>query len=138
MRYIISILATAALALTACTGNGGSGDGNATRDIPVDTTTPDVATVADLVHDRPVLIDFYATWCGPCKQQSPIIDRLEAKYPQVEFRRIDVDRNEQLARSADVSAIPTIMLVTPDGVARIFVGLQSYDTLDAALAQLIK
>ena len=133
MNHFHCLLSVAVLLLaTACT----SDNNKVAQTTPIDVTTPDVTTVADLVHNRPVVVDFYATWCGPCKQQSPIIDRLEAVYPQIEFRRIDVDQNERLARSADVSAIPTILFVTKDGIQQRFVGLQSYETLDAALKQL--
>ena len=61
--------------------------------------------------DRPVLVDFYADWCGPCKAIAPIVAELAGEYSgQVEVRKIDVDENASLASRFGVRSIPTLIL----------------------------
>jgi thioredoxin 1 len=61
--------------------------------------------------DTPVLIDFYADWCGPCKQFSPIIQDVKNEMGElIRVIKIDVDRNEALARKLDIMSIPTVVI----------------------------
>ena len=61
--------------------------------------------------DRPVLVDFYADWCGPCKAIAPVVAELAGEYAgQVEVRKIDVDENASLASRFGVRSIPTLIL----------------------------
>ena len=55
-----------------------------------------------------MLVDFYATWCGPCQMLSPILEELEKENKELTIVKIDVDKNETLARSHGVMSIPTI------------------------------
>ena len=57
-----------------------------------------------------VLMDFYAEWCGPCKMMEPIIDELKVKHPEVKIKRIDIDKDTELAEQYGVSAIPCFVL----------------------------
>lgn len=61
-------------------------------------------------NDRLILVDFYATWCGPCKRMAPIIKELEAEYPNVDFYKIDVDKNK-VDDALGVSAMPTYLFI---------------------------
>ncbi|KAK6204380.1 thioredoxin [Scheffersomyces amazonensis] len=58
--------------------------------------------------DKVTVIDFYATWCGPCKAIEPVIDALAERVPEVGFGRVDVDQAQDIAQEYGVTAMPTI------------------------------
>ena len=65
-----------------------------------------------LAEGKPVVIDFWAEWCGPCKKLSPVIDELAEEYDGVvDIRKCDVEENVEVASKFGVMAIPTIVLV---------------------------
>ena len=63
-----------------------------------------------LKSDKPVFVDFYATWCGPCKMMSPILEQLSEEKQDVKFAKIDVDDAERLAILYGISSIPCMIL----------------------------
>ena len=65
--------------------------------------------------DGIVLVDFWATWCGPCRQFGPIFEEASEKHPDIVFGKIDTDDQQQLAMAAQITSIPTLM-VFRDGI----------------------
>ena len=61
--------------------------------------------------EKTVLIDFFATWCGPCKMLAPVLEAVAPHYPDVEFVKIDVDGEPALAGQFGVQVIPTLVVV---------------------------
>ena len=64
--------------------------------------------------DRPVFVDFWAPWCGPCRMVGPFIDELAEEMPNVKFVKIDIDKNTEVAAKLGVMSIPN-MIVFKDG-----------------------
>ena len=64
-----------------------------------------------LNSDKKVLVDFYATWCGPCKIISPIIEEVAKENPEVKFVKVDIDANNELAEKYEVVYIPTLVVI---------------------------
>ena len=61
--------------------------------------------------DKPVLVDFFATWCGPCKMMPPILEQVNQQLgSQVRIIKIDVDKNQQLASELNISSVPTLAI----------------------------
>jgi thioredoxin len=71
-----------------------------------------------VTDERPVLVDFYAEWCGPCKKMEPFLDEIaEENSATVKVVRIDVDRHFGIAGAMEVDALPTLMLIKDNAVA---------------------
>ena len=80
--------------------------------------------------DLPVIIDFYADWCGPCKMMSPVIDEIAEKYNgKVKVGKVDVDKESELASKFGVMSIPTIVIIKNGEVSKTFVGVQSKENI---------
>lgn len=86
----------------------------------------------------PVLADFFAEWCGPCKMQAPMIEELEKEYQgKVKIVKIDVDANQQTATTQQVMSIPTLVFFKNGQPVERLIGLQSKNLLKEKLNNLI-
>lgn len=75
-----------------------------------------------LESDKPVLVDFYADWCGPCKMTGPIIDELSDEMKDVSFVKVNVDENQEIAGQYSVFSIPTFIVFKGGKAVHQFVG----------------
>lgn len=84
----------------------------------------------DYTGVTPVIIDFYATWCGPCQTLSPMLQRLAREYEgKLKVIKVDVDKNRALAEAARIQSIPILFFITRDGQIERQVGLLPYPEL---------
>ncbi len=90
-------------------------------------------------QDKPVLLDFYADWCGPCQALLPTVERLAEKYKEdFVVRKINVDKNPQLAQQFKVRSIPALFILKDKQIQEKLVGMQSEQALDKLIqAQLL-
>ena len=87
----------------------------------------------------PVVIDFFATWCGPCKAFAPSLDRLAAEYVgRIKVLKVDVDKNEAMARAANIRSVPTLFFIDMDGNIERHMGAIPYDTLKVKAEELVR
>lgn len=78
----------------------------------------------------PVIIDFYATWCNPCRMLAPLLEKLAAEYEgRVKVLKVDVDKNQALAAAANIRSIPTLFFIDKEGNIERCVGGMSYPDL---------
>ncbi|MBQ8600226.1 MAG: thioredoxin [Clostridia bacterium] len=95
-------------------------------------TTADFETVT---KEGTVLLDFFATWCGPCKMVAPILDQLAEEYPDKTICKIDVDKEQALAQQFGVMSIPTLILMKDGIIIDKMVGAGSKKKLEEFLNQ---
>ncbi|MDG5778788.1 thioredoxin family protein [Haloarculaceae archaeon H-GB2-1] len=79
------------------------------------------------------LLDFYADWCGPCKTQDPILEDLEEEWDSVDFEKVNVDEEQDVANEYQVRSLPTLIVENDDGIVDRFVGVTQAEDLAAAL-----
>ena len=86
----------------------------------------------------PVLVDFWAEWCGPCKMIAPLLDELAGEYAgKVKVGKVNIDEQQNLAAQYGIRAIPTLLLVKNGQVAEQMVGAKSKGALKASLDKAI-
>jgi thioredoxin 1 len=78
------------------------------------------------------LKDFYADWCGPCKTQDPILDDLAEEWADVEFEKVNVDEQQDVANEYQVRSLPTLVIENDDGIVERFVGVTQAEDIEAA------
>jgi thioredoxin 1 len=71
-----------------------------------------------------LLVDFYATWCGPCKMLIPRLELLETQYPNVKFVKLDVDQNREFAMDMGLRSVPTVQIFNGETLINTSAGVQ--------------
>lgn len=91
-----------------------------------------------LSSEQPVLVDFWAEWCMPCKILGPTIDELADQYEgKAVVGKVDIDDNQEIAVKFGISAIPTVILFHKGEITKKFVGLTNKDDFAAALDAIV-
>ena len=83
--------------------------------------------------DRPVLLDFWANWCGPCRMVGPVVEEIARERPDVKVGKIDVDEQRELAAAFQIMSIPTLVVMQDGKVTQQVVGLRPKEQILAML-----
>ncbi|MDF1809362.1 MAG: thioredoxin [Phycisphaerales bacterium] len=90
-----------------------------------------------LSSDKPVLVDFWAEWCMPCKILAPTIDDVaDSNTDSLKVGKVDTDANREISMKYGISAIPTVIIFKGGEIAKKFVGLTKKEDIEAALSEL--
>ena len=149
-----AIYRTAALAAMVCASLVACGNAGAKNDKKTDDSKKAVVELnseqfnakvydmnkEDLVYlgDKPAIVDFTATWCGPCQRIAPILEELAKEYEgQIVIYKVDVDKNKPLARSFNVSSIPAVMFIPVGGEPVMTVGSRDKEKFQSEIETLL-
>lgn len=141
------------LVATACAGNKEKANDPSTADSK-DEAKVTALTKADFtkqVYDyeanpkewkfegsRPAIIDFYATWCGPCKVIAPILENLAQEYAgKIDVYKVDVDKEPELATTFGITGIPALLLIPMKGEPKMQQGLMTKEQLEKAIQEFL-
>jgi len=105
-----------------------------------DITITDTNFTSEVIKsDKPVLVDFWAIWCGPCQAQGPIIEEVARQLAgKVKVGKLNVDENPQMSQKYSIMSIPTLMIFKNGTMVKQFTGVQSKETLVGELNKLLK
>ena len=155
------LLAALALAMATLAGcKGGDGKARAAKQpaaveakaAPADTSAVRHLTTAEFVDivydfranpdewvykgDKPAIVDFYATWCPPCKQLSPLLEKLAAEHSgAINIYKVDIDEEPELAAAFGISSIPMLLWIPAEGKPFVTMGLMPKPELDKTVAE---
>lgn len=149
MRNVIIIAIVLSLISCACSNKNDNVASTQSGEVPSNATalTADSSTntaidtnrvAVDEKYDKIMVVDFYATWCGPCKAMAPTMEAMENKYGnKIEFNKVDIDQSPEIAQEFNVTAVPTIVVISRTGdIIETLVGLQSKERLDQLFGSL--
>ena len=101
--------------------------------MPIIHINPENFPMEVLNSTKPVLVDFFATWCGPCQALGPILEELSDERTDIKVCKVDVDENKALARKYRVMSVPTLMVVKDGEVVKRSTGAATKDEILAML-----
>ena len=87
---------------------------------------------------KPVVLDFFAEWCGPCRRQGPYLEQLKKKMgDQIEIKKIDVDQHMECANKYEIRVVPTLIIEKDGKVVEMLEGVTSAESLERMLMPLV-
>ena len=85
-----------------------------------------------------VIVDFYADWCGPCKMLSPVIANMAKEFPNINFYKVNVDRESVLSRKMNIQSIPTLMFYKQGQLVNQFTGYKNPQEIKTIISNFLK
>ena len=82
-----------------------------------------------LKADKPVLVDFWASWCGPCRMLGPTIDEIAAEHPEIKVCKINIDEEAELAIRHGVMSVPTLMVFKNGKITQTAIGVRQKEEI---------
>ena len=134
-RIIFSLLLASLSAIPACTKTEERPDTKPDARIVLTTASFD-----QLIKDskKPIVLDFWASWCGPCKMMDPIFREAALERPDVVFGKVNVDEEPKLAQKYEIHAIPTLLVIVDGKVMKTGVGVMKKEALLELLDEALK
>lgn len=141
MNYIYktaAIIATAMVSLVACK----NAEAQNVTELTVEDFTQKVydLQVEDLTFlgNRPAIVDFTASWCGPCRQMAPILEEIAKEYAgKIDVYKVDVDKCRELAQAFGISSIPAVLYIPLDGEPSMTIGARNKSRFHDEIAKLL-